>query len=241
MAPRARWLLLALPLALAAAHASPTLTWRWPGRYLFPAVRHVPGVRAVGLTFDDGPDPAALDPLLRQLADLGARATFFVTGEQVEAWPAGVRAILAAGHEVGLHGYRHDRHRRLPPWAAIADLRRGRAIVEDATGRPVELFRPPYGTFSLATWLEVRRQGWTPVLWNRDGRDWAPDATPATILASLGTLQPGDILLLHDSDRYGTPGSWRTTLAALPRLAERAAAAGLPLRSVGELLRWEGR
>jgi hypothetical protein len=40
-------------------------------------------------------------------------------------------------------------------------------------------------------------------------------------------LAPGDVLLLHDADDYSARDSWRTTVAALPRVLERIAEAGL--------------
>jgi peptidoglycan/xylan/chitin deacetylase (PgdA/CDA1 family) len=40
-------------------------------------------------------------------------------------------------------------------------------------------------------------------------------------------VRAGDVLLLHDADRYSAPGSWRATAAALPRVLDAIAAAGL--------------
>ncbi len=46
--------------------------------------------------------------LLRLLDRRGMRATFFVPGHTAETYPAAVRAIAAAGHEIGHHGYLHE-------------------------------------------------------------------------------------------------------------------------------------
>jgi peptidoglycan/xylan/chitin deacetylase (PgdA/CDA1 family) len=116
------------------------------------------------------------------------------------------------------------------------DLRRGRAIIEDATGRSTTCFRPPHGLFSMTSWREAERQGWTRVLWSRAGNDWQGRATPCSIADRMGTPAAGEILLLHDSDRYSAPGSWRNTLGALPLIFERLDAAGLAARPVSELL-----
>jgi peptidoglycan-N-acetylglucosamine deacetylase len=74
------------------------------------------------------------------------------------------------------------------------------------------------------------------VLWTRWGRDWEAQATPLSIVARIGQPEAGDILLLHDSDRYAAPGSWRNTLGALPFILERISSLGLRARPVGELL-----
>ena len=67
----------------------------------------------VALTFDDGPHPEGTPAMLEVLARAGARATFFVVGEQVQRRPALLAEIAAAGHAVALHGYRHRLQLRL--------------------------------------------------------------------------------------------------------------------------------
>src|SRR5438270_122585 len=50
-----------------------------------------------------------------ELAETGARATFFVLGEIARQRPALVRAIAGAGHEVASHGWDHRRLHLLCP------------------------------------------------------------------------------------------------------------------------------
>ncbi|HUZ02888.1 MAG TPA: polysaccharide deacetylase family protein [Thermomicrobiaceae bacterium] len=221
--------------SLLVAHALPAVAITPPGRLLFPTVTRIAVDDALALTFDDGPD-RSLDAFLRALDRAAARATFFLMGEQVARAPSRAAEIVGAGHEVGVHAYRHRNHLRLAPWQVADDLARARSTIEDATGRLTRLYRPPYGVFSAWSWREAGRQGWVRVLWARWGRDWEARATPESIAARIGEPRPGDVLLLHDSDRYGAPGSWRNTLDALPTILERAAAAGLMVRPVGELL-----
>lgn len=227
--------ILTLPIAATAAQLAPAMSAMPAGRRLFPVVARVPGARSVALTFDDGPD-VALDQFLTLLDRVGARATFFLVGEQVVLRPDAPAAIVAAGHEVAVHGYTHRGHLRRAPWEVADDLRRARAVIEETAQVEMRLFRPPYGMFSLGSWLESSRQGWCRVLWSRWGRDWEAEATPQSIVECIGVPRPGDILLLHDSDRYSAPGSWKNTLAALPAICDRVSQAGLVLRSVSELL-----
>ena len=230
--------LIAASAALAAAHAAPA-TRRWPGSWLFPRILRVRADNGVALTFDDGPDQG-LDAFLTLMEEARARATFFVAGEQVERDPSKLREIVSCGHEVGVHCYRHRNHLLLTPAEVAEDMRRARNVIEEAAGCPARLFRPPYGNFSLASWLEAGRQGWERVLWTRNGQDYAAWATPQSIVDNIGWPEAGDILLLHDSDRYGTPGSWHITLEALPIILERIDTLELRACSVGELLSAEG-
>jgi peptidoglycan-N-acetylglucosamine deacetylase len=227
--------LLAPPALLAAAHAAPALSQIGPGRLLFPVVTRVAGARSVGLTFDDGPDQP-LEHFLTLLDKTGARATFFLMGEQVARYPSAPGLIANAGHEVAVHGYTHRGHLSRTPRDLGDDLRRARALIEDTSGRGTTLYRPPYGIFSLGSWRETARQSWTRVLWSRWGKDWEEATTPQQIAGIIGRPRAGDVLLVHDSDRYSAPGSWRNTLGALPIILDRIAAAGLVARPVSDLL-----
>ena len=222
-------------LAAYAAHAAPAVA-RFPaGRLLFPTTTRVNSSDSVALTFDDGPDDC-LESFLDALDVAGAGATFFVVGEQVGRDPGRLREIVARGHEAAVHCYRHRNHLRLTPGQTVSDMRRAGALIEDVSGRPTRFFRPPYGVFNAASWIEASRRGWKRVLWARWGKDWEARATPRSVVETLGPPEPGDILLLHDSDRYAAPGSWRATLGALPVVLEEISCRGIKTCSVGELL-----
>lgn len=61
----------------------------------------------VALTFDDGPHPIGTPAVLEILVHSGVVATFFLVAEQAERHPRVVAQLVAGGHEVALHGYRH--------------------------------------------------------------------------------------------------------------------------------------
>jgi peptidoglycan/xylan/chitin deacetylase (PgdA/CDA1 family) len=192
--------------------------------------RRVASPGAVALTFDDGPDPRGTPAVLEILREHDARATFFLIGEQVRRTGSLAAEIAAAGHAIGVHGERHRTLLRLTPRAVADDLDRALETIRPVGG---VLHRPPYGVYSSAALRHVRRRGWTPLLWSRWGHDWRARATAAGVAREVTRdLRAGDVLLLHDADAYSAPGSWRTTLAALPRVLEAVAAAGLRARAV---------
>ena len=188
---------------------------------------------AVSLTFDDGPHPEGTPAVLEELARRGAQATFFLVGEQVRRWPEAARAIVAAGHEVALHGDRHVLLLRRRARAFAADLDRAQATIAEVTGRLPLLYRPPYGVFSSGALDEVRARGLVPLLWSTWGRDWERRATPASIARrATRRLRTGDVVLLHDSDAYSSRDSWRRTAAALPSILDAVAALGVSAEAV---------
>jgi polysaccharide deacetylase family protein (PEP-CTERM system associated) len=85
--------------------------------------------------------------ILALLEAAAVRATFFVLGWVAQRQPALVRAIAAAGHEVGCHSYWHRLIYRQTPDEFRADLRRARDVLQDTLGRPVTAYRAP--SFSI--------------------------------------------------------------------------------------------
>src|ERR1700733_7450528 len=128
--------------ALAVAQAGPGLTGLGPvRRRFFPRLAGQGDPGHVALTFDDGPDPQSTPLFLQALAEQQVRATFFLLGGMVERAPALTAEIVAAGHEVGVHGYDH---RYLParlPAAVRSDLRRATDVITAATGDRPRVFR----------------------------------------------------------------------------------------------------
>ena len=189
----------------------------------------------VALTFDDGPHPQGTPAVLEALEQAGATATFFLVGEQVDRFPALAAEIAAAGHEIAIHGYRHRLLLRRSPIALVADFDRAQDAIAAATGRSPSLYRPPYGVFSTPALAIVRHRGWTPCLWSKWGWDWSASATAESVAMRATTgLCAGDVVLLHDADHYSSPGSWRSTAAALPRVLDAVAALDVGCVSVSQ-------
>jgi peptidoglycan-N-acetylglucosamine deacetylase len=218
--------------AAAVAHAGPALA------PVVPPIGDALGVLlreeeadGVAITFDDGPHPQGTPAVLEILREAGACATFFLAGEQVVQRPALAAEIVAAGHRVELHCYRHRNQLRLGPRNLIEDAERAKAAIEEASGQEVLDYRPPYGIFSALGLRAVRSRGWRPVLWSLWGRDWDRRATPDSIArrASAGA-RAGDVLLLHDADYYSARDSWVRTAAALPMILAELGERGLTSR-----------
>ena len=192
----------------------------------FDIPRRVPGADGVVLSFDDGPHAKGTPAILEVLRERRATATFFLVGEQVERLPSLAAEIVAGGHEVALHGFHHILLLRRSVRALADDLDRAVAAIEDATGRTTELYRPPYGVFSLGALRYVRTR-WQPLLWSHWGRDWRANATAAGVAAQATRgLAAGDVVLLHDADHYSSPGSWWITAAAMPIILDAVDAIG---------------
>lgn len=227
-----------LPAGVALAHLGPAASWL-PGvrPLLFPGLAGTGRRRHIALTFDDGPDPASTPYFLDALDGLGVRATFFVLGEHAVRHPEVIRETVRRGHELGVHGWTHDRPWR-PAFARDAEaVARTVRTLYDLTGHRPRWYRPPYGILTTSRWRAARRAGLRTVLWSAWGRDWTADATPASVRARVtADLRGGGTILLHDSDRHSSPDCWHATLTAVPDIVRDCREAGLtvgPLRDHG--------
>jgi peptidoglycan/xylan/chitin deacetylase (PgdA/CDA1 family) len=162
------------------------------------AVEPGAGERPVVLTYDDGPEPGGTDGVLRVLAEHGVTATFFVLLSRTRRYPGLLAELLAAGHEIGLHGVDHQRLTTLDPAHVAQRTADARHELEDTIGREVRWFRPPYGGQSAATWQAVRGTGLTPVVWTADLRDWMEITDEERLSGVRELTRPGAIILAHD-------------------------------------------
>ena len=203
----------------------------------FPGIqRGEPGAGRVALTFDDGPDPDGTPLVLDALDAIGARATFFMLGEQLMRNPSLGQEVAGRGHEIALHGFGHRHHEELAPVEARDDLARGLGAVEAASGRRPVFYRPPYGRFSEHSFGACQALELRAAYWSAWGEDW--ETLSAERIAELVTRDLADsaIVLLHDSAAYADRPSAAPTAAAVELIGERASEAGLRLVPLGEAL-----
>ena len=182
-------------------------------------------VRAVAITFDDGPS-AQTRAILRALRRHDAKATFFLIGRQIPDRERVLRRAAREGHELGNHSTTHS---ALPGKADIATTSN---LITRTTGRPPCVFRPPGGKTSPPLLRDVRRLSMTTVAWDVDTGDWASQLPAAIRDRALAGVRQGSIILMHDGggDRAGTAHSVSAVIEGLRRR-------GYELVTVSEMLR----
>jgi peptidoglycan/xylan/chitin deacetylase (PgdA/CDA1 family) len=196
----------------------------WPERGMYGSTlwRGPASGAELALTFDDGPSPKTTPQVLEELARAGVHATFFLVGRKALAHPELVREIAGAGHQIGLHGFDHDRLFSLRGSAHVArDIRRTQDVVEGAGAPRPTLFRPPIGFISHFTVGGARTSGVTLVGCSARALDGFRSASPAKVAERLTrALRPGALLAMHDASEHDdyVPAS----IAALPQVLAAA-------------------
>jgi peptidoglycan-N-acetylglucosamine deacetylase len=197
------------------------LRWRI---FVDAVVRGPRGAHGVALTFDDGPHPKWTPRVLATLAEHQAQATFFLVARKAEQYPEVVRAIVDAGHAIGLHSYAHDRLFALRRSGRVrADLERGLGVLERLTGSRPTLFRPPIGHTNPVIAGVVDELDLTVVGWSAAGRDGVASARVDDVITRVRRdLRDGAIVLLHDAPERGNREP--AAVKALPVLLDALAA-----------------
>jgi peptidoglycan/xylan/chitin deacetylase (PgdA/CDA1 family) len=196
--------------------------------------------KVVALTYDDGPNPPHTEALLELLAQHGVKATFFLKGRNVEAYPGTVQAILQAGHEIGNHSYSHRPMFSLSRSAMQEEVARTNALIAQVTGSPPALFRPPYGGQGPGLKRALSALGMPSILFGAVGFDWQVTDPQRVADHVLDAIEPGDLVLLHDGDGdVDDPRTQATrahTVAATGIIIEALKAQGYRFATVGELM-----
>ncbi len=192
--------------------------------------RGSPAKKEVALTIDDGPGP--LTPqFVHTLRRLRAPATFFIVGQQLNAFDAGLKDAIKAGFAIGDHT---EQHQNLP---ALSPSLQNKAIQDAALrirsyGVPYpRLFRPPGGLFNATTVSTLRQHRMLAVLWTVDTGDFTRPGTAAIVDRAVNGAKNGAIILMHDGG-----GDRSQTLAALPEIIRRIRARGFQLVTVPQML-----
>ena len=179
-----------------------------------PFLTNIPAVPRDGsvvyLTFDDGPDPIYTNQILDVLARYEAKATFFVLGNSVDAYPGVVQRMVNEGHTLGNHTYYHEALPLEEPDYITQTLTATNAAIARAVGLTSSCIRPPYGAMDQATFDLVRSQGFEVHMWEVDSEDWKLNDSYAIASNVLTTTGLGDRVLFHDG-----PSNRAATVAAL--------------------------
>lgn len=151
------------------------------------------------LTFDDGPDPEHTPDLLDVLARHGVKASFFLVGEKIEAYPAIVARIVAEGHMVGNHSYSHWSFARMDIAKQLEEVYRTDALLRRFDDRPHHRMRPPSGYVGARLFMHFAAHRRSLVYWSYDSLDYQDRPVDDLIARLLDQPPgPGDIVLMHD-------------------------------------------
>jgi chitin deacetylase len=189
--------------------------------------------KIVALTFDDGPTPQATDQILAILSEMNVRATFFVTGAELEQNLDQGKKLVAAGHELGNHSYSHVRMFFVTPSFVKQEIESTDKIIREAGYQGDIYFRPPYGKKLFTLPFYLWRHGRKSITWDVEPDSYPMIAADANKIVEhvLANVRPGSIIILH----VMYPNR-RESMKSVKMIVEELRAGGYEFKTVSELL-----
>jgi len=183
----------------------------------------------IALTFDDGPGEYT-EELINCLVENNAKATFFMLGQNVEAYPEIAKELSDAGMELGNHSYSHPDLVTIGADAAAQQVSNTDAALKAATGFEATVMRPPGGSFNDSVKAAIDHP---LIIWSIDTRDWATKSEDQTYQVVMDNAQDGSVVLMHDIHEW----SVKAAIRMIPDLIAK----GFKLVTVSELAEAKGK
>ena len=180
-------------------------------RWLYPRAlwRMDKNVKAVYLTFDDGPIPNITPWVLDLLDKYNIKATFFLVGDNVRKHPEEFKMIVERGHRVGNHTFNHISGLKYLSYNYLENTNKADELNNST------LFRPPHGWMRWGQYMVLSHR-YTVVMWDLVTRDYSKRLNGRQVLRNVKKyVRNGSIITFHDSIK-----SEKNMKYALPRAIE---------------------
>ena len=184
--------------------------------------------KQVAISFDAAWGADKTQGIMDILEEYEVGGTFFLVGFWVDKYGDLVKEIDERGFEIGTHSNTHPDMTKLSADAMEKELTTCVDMIENITGKNVELFRPPYGAYNDTLIKTSEKLGLIPIQWSVDSLDWKGISAQEITTRVINNVKNGSIILCHNNSDH--------ILDALPMILDRLTAQGYTVTSVGDLV-----
>jgi len=158
----------------------------------------------IALSFDAAWGNEQTQTILDICAKHDIKVTFFMTGTWIEKYPDSVKAIAAAGHELGNHSENHKQMSKLSKQQCVDELMKPHNKVKELTGIDMTVFRPPFGDYNNTLIEAATECNYHTIQWDVDSLDWKDYGCKSIIkeVCCNNHLGNGSIILCHNGAKY---------------------------------------
>ncbi|WP_312372785.1 polysaccharide deacetylase family protein [Lachnoclostridium sp.] len=160
--------------------------------------------KQVALSFDAAWGNEDTARILEILKKQNVNVTFFMTGGWIEKYPDDVKAIAAAGHDLGNHSENHKQMSKLSKEQSVKEIMTPHDKVKTLTGKDMQLFRPPFGDYNNTLIQATKECGYYCIQWDVDSLDWKDYGKDSILKQVLNNkhLGNGSIILCHNGAKF---------------------------------------
>lgn len=168
----------------------------------------------------------------KQIVDIckeyNVRATFFLVGFWVDKYGDMVKYIDGNGFEIGTHSNTHPDMVKLSSRDQDLELKKSIELITNITGKSVELFRAPFGSYNNSLLDVAESNGLKTIQWDVDSLDWKGLSAENITTRILNNVKNGSIILCHNNSDH--------IIDALPMVLDRLSKKGYKVGAVGDLI-----
>jgi len=158
--------------------------------------------KKIAITFDAAYGSEETLEILNILKEKNVAATFFLVGFWVEKYPELVKELDAAGIEIGSHSNTHPYMSKLTAEQIKIELQTSMNLITNITGKPVTIFRPPYGDYNDTLINECDKLNLKTIQWSVDSLDWKGLNTSQMLSRITPDISGGGIILFHNNSEH---------------------------------------
>lgn len=198
------------------------------------AVRKVPiyqvqtDEKICALTFDAAWGADKTEKILNVLKEKNVGGTFFLVGFWSEKYEDLIKKIDEQGLDIGTHSNTHPKMSSLTELQINNELDISIEKITKVTGKPVTLFRPPFGDYNDRLINICDSKGLKTIQWNIDTLDWKGISANQIFERVKAGLVPGSIILCHNNSDH--------IVDALPMMIDYILSQGYKIVNLSELL-----
>ena len=184
--------------------------------------------KKIAITFDAAYGSEETMKIINILKEKDVDATFFLVGFWVEKYPELVKLLDESGIEIGSHSNTHPYMSKLTAEQIKVELQTSRNLITNITGKPVTIFRPPYGDYNDTLINVCDEIGLKTIQWSVDSLDWKGLNTSQMLARINPDIQGGGIILFHNNSDH--------IVEALPVIIDTLKEQGYELVRISDLI-----
>lgn len=184
--------------------------------------------KKISISFDCAWGVDYTDELLSVMEKYNVKCTFFPVKFWTEKYPDYVKKIDQAGHEIGTHSATHSHMSKQSSETIKNEILSSSQAITNVTGKPVTLFRPPYGDYNDNLINTLDSMGIKTIQWSVDSLDWKDLTAEQITNRVVKKVKSGSIILCHNNGLH--------TAKALPMIFDVLLSSGYKFVPIGELV-----
>ena len=158
--------------------------------------------KKIAISFDAAWGADKTKSIVDTLNKYQIKGTFFLVGFWIDKYAEEVKYISDNGMEIGNHSANHLKMSTIQEEVIIKEISSVNEKITAITGKPVKVFRPPFGDYNDRLIRTVNELGMKPIQWDVDSLDWKGLSSGEISKRVCSRVKSGSIILCHNNSDH---------------------------------------